>query len=318
MKTLLALLKGTFSEWSEDDAPRLAAALAYYTVFSLAPLLLVSIAIAGLVFGQEAARGEVVRQIEGLMGRQGAEAVQQMIQNAQRPGSGILAGVAGLAILLFGASGVMNELQAAMNRIWDVEPRPGRGVLGLVKDRLLSFTMVLAVGFVLLVSLVLSAAIAALGGRFSQLLPLPETALQALNFGVSLGVIAFLFTLIFKYVPDVEVRWRDVWPGALATAVLFTIGKLLIGLYLGRGSFASSFGAAGSLVALLAWVYYSAQILFLGAELTQVYARRHGAGAAPSANAQPADAARAAGAVSRPRPERRRGERRAPVPSPSR
>jgi membrane protein len=285
-KALWGLFRDTFSGWSEDKIPRLGAALAYYTVFSLAPLLIIVISIAGFVFGAEAARGEIVGQLRGLVGEEGGKAIQTMIENAGREKqSGIMATVISVVTLLFGASGVFGELQDSLNTIWGVKPKPGRGLVGMLKDRFVSFTMVLGIAFLLLVSLVLSAAIAAIGtvvgGSDS------EGLLHIVNLVVSFGVITLLFAAMYKYVPDVTIEWRDVWVGAAVTSVLFTLGKFAIGLYLGKGSVASAYGAAGSLVILLVWVYYSAQILFLGAEFTKVYAKAYGSGLRPEADAEP-------------------------------
>jgi membrane protein len=274
----VALTRETFSEWRRDDALTLGAALAYYTTFSLAPLLVVVIAIAGLVFGREAVEGRLVGEIQGLVGRQGAEAVQTMIASAGRhEEAGLVAAVLAVLVTLFGATGVFAQLQASLDRIWNVPP-PERavGIKAMLKVRALSFGMVLAVGFLLLVSLVLSAALAALDDYAGGVLPVFPPLLQALNFAVSFSLITLLFALIFKILPDVDVAWRDVWTGAALTALLFTVGKLLIGLYIGESGVASAYGAAGSLVVVLLWVFYSAQILFFGAEFTQVYARRRG------------------------------------------
>jgi membrane protein len=275
-REIVSMVKEAFTDWNEDNAPRLGAALSYYTIFSIAPLLLISIALAGLAFGQEAAQGRIVGQIEGLIGHDAAKGVQEMIENARKPGEGVMATVFGLAMLLFGAGGAFNELRAALDVIWEIPPRKGGGLLALVKERIASFGMVLVVGFLLLVSLVISAGISLLEvkGTFAG----SGVVLQILNNAVSLAVITVLFALIFKYLPDAHppVGWKDIWVGAVITAALFTLGKFGIGLYLGRSSVASAYGAAGSLVLLLVWVYYSAQILFFGAELTQVYARRHG------------------------------------------
>jgi membrane protein len=198
---------------------------------------------------------------------------------------GIVSSIVGIVVLLFGASGVFGELQAALNTVWEVQPKPDRGLWGMIKDRFFSFTMVLGVGFLLLVSLLLSAALSAVGRFLSERLPGGEALWQVLNFVISLGVVTSLFALIFKVVPDVKIEWRNVWIGAAVTALLFTLGKFLLGLYLGKASFASMYGAAGSLVVLVVWVYYSAQILFLGAEFTQVYARHNGSNMRPSSNA---------------------------------
>jgi membrane protein len=293
-RDILGMLKEAFRDWNEDNAPRLGAALSYYTIFSIAPVLLISIAVAGLVFGAEAAQGRIVAQIQGLVGKSAAEAIQGMLENARKPGQGALATVFGAATLLFGAGGAFNELRAALDVIWEIPPRKGGGVLAMIRERLASFAMVLVVGFLLLVSLVLSAGISAL--EVKGTFPGSGVVLQVVNNGVSLAVITVLFALIFKYLPDAHppVAWKDLWVGAFVTAALFTLGKFAIGLYLGRSSVASAYGAAGSLVLLLIWVYYSAQILFFGAELTQVYARRHGSrlglAAEASTTSAPADA----------------------------
>ena len=276
VKDIVPLVKESFAEWSEDKASRLAAALAYYTVFSIPPLLIIAIAIAGQVFGQEAAQDRIVAEITGLIGRDSAEALEAMIENARQPAEGLAAGALGLAFLLLGASGVFGQLQDALNTIWEVAPRPGRGIVGTITDRFFSFTMVLGVGFLLLVSLILSAALAALNEFVAGLIPSLTILAQIVNFLVSFGVITVLFALIFKIVPDVEIAWSDVWVGAIVTAFLFTVGKLAIGLYLGNSAVTSTYGAAGALVVILLWVYYSAQILFLGAEFTQVYANTYG------------------------------------------
>lgn len=272
-----SLLRETFQAWQTDKVPLWAAALAYYTAFSLAPLLVIAIAIAGAVFGQEAARGEVVGQIQGLVGKQGAEAIQAMLQNTQQPGSGgLLATVVGVGALLLGASGVFGQLQDAMNAIWGVEPKPGRGVRFLLQNRFMSFAMVLVIGFLLLVSLVLSAALAALSAFLGNLFPDLTIISRLLNFFISLGVMITLFALIYKVIPDVKVPWRYLWTGAIFTAFLFNVGKFLIGVYLGSGSVSSTYSAAASLGIILLWVYYSAQILLFGAEFTKVYAQRYG------------------------------------------
>jgi membrane protein len=279
-------LRDVWAAWSEDKAPRLGAALAYYAVFSLAPLLLVAIAIAGAVFGRDAAEGQIVGEIRGLIGDTGATAVEAAVRNAAKPTSSAIASAVGLLVLLFGASGVFGQLQDALNTIWKVKPKPGRGLRGTLEDRFLSFAMVLGIGFLLLVSLVLSAALAAAGKFFGAVLPVPETVLHALNFAVSFAVVTLLFALIYKILPDVRISWRDVWVGAVVTSFLFSIGKLLIGLYLGHSSVGSTYGAAGALVIVLLWMYYSAQILLLGAEFTRVFAKRRGARTAPTPNAE--------------------------------
>jgi membrane protein len=287
IKPVYTLFKESFQEWMDDDALDLGAALAYYTIFSLAPLLLVVIAIAGLFFGRQAVQGELVGQLEGMVGRQGAEAVQTMVANAGHHGSGVLATVVAVATILFGATGVFGQLQKTLNKIWDVQPKHGLGVKGLLRARALAFGMVVGIGFLLLVSLVVSAALSALGTYATGLLPGSEILLRILSEVISLAVITLLFAMVYRVLPDVEISWRDVWAGSVFTAVLFTLGKYLIGLYLGHSSVASVYGAAGSLVIVLLWIYYSSQILFFGAEFTQVYARRYGTRIEPSKNAEP-------------------------------
>lgn len=286
----LNLLKGTVTEWREDKVPLWAAALAYYTIFSLAPLLILAIAIAGAAFGEDAARGEIVRQIQGLIGRQGAEAVQTMIENASQPGSGgTIATIFSIATLLFGASGVFGQLQEALNTIWEVKPDPSRGVKTMVYSRFLSFAMVLVIGFLLLVSLILSAVLAGISTYFSNLFPILASFGQVINFVVSFGVTTLLFALIYKVLPDVRIPWSDLWVGAAVTSLLFSIGRYLIGLYLGNSGVGSTYGAAGSIIVVLFWVYYSAQIILLGAEFTQVYAKFHGSRIVPAKHAVPID-----------------------------
>ena len=280
------MIKESAKDWSDDNAGRLAAALACYTLLSIAPLLVLSVAVAGLWFGDEAARGQIVNQIGSVVGTEAGTAVQTIAANAKEPSAGIISTVIGIAVLLFGASGVFNELQSALNTIWEVQPKPNQGIRGFLRHRLFSVAMVLAVAFLLLVSLLVSAGLSAAGKFFEQHLPGGEGLWQVLNFVIALGVTTVLFGLIYKVIPDAIMRWRDVWVGAFVTAALFTIGKLLLGLYLGKSSTTSSFGVAGSVVALVLWVYYSSQILFLGAEFTQVYARRFGGQIQPSKNAQ--------------------------------
>ena len=283
--TAWQLAKQTGSDWLEDDASRLAASLAFYTLLSLAPLLIIAVAVAGFVLGPEAARGQIADELSVVVGHEAARGIQAVIASAQSPASGTIGTIIGVATLFVGASGVFGELQYALNAIWEVRVKSGRGVLGEVKDRFLSFTMVLVVAFLLLVSLLLSALLSVLGHTLSSHLPGGELVWQLCNFVFSLAMVTALFALIFKYVPDVEIAWADVWAGALVTALLFTIGKSLLGLYLGKASIGSSYGAAGSVVVLIVWVYYSAQILFLGAEFTQVQARMRGRLIKPSRRA---------------------------------
>ena len=285
VKAVWPLAKETFSEWSNDKAPRLGAALSYYTVFSLAPLLVIVISVAGLVFGREAAEGRIVAQLGGLIGTESAAVIQSAIAKAADKGGGILATVLGAVTLLVGATGVLVELQDSLNTVWKVVPKPGQGIKGFIRQRLLSFSLVLAFGFLFVVSLIASAGLAAIGGWLSDLVPGWTALAYVLNYGVSLGLIAFMLALIFKFLPDVKIAWRDVWVGALATSVFFHIGKFLIGLYVGRAGVASAFGAAGSLAVLLVWIYYSSQLILLGAEFTRVYANRFGSNVQPTEQA---------------------------------
>ena len=288
MRTWWTLLKEAFEKWSADKAPRLGAALSYYTVFSLVPLLVLAISIAGLVFGTEAAQQAIMAQIESLVGPQSAAAIKQMLEIAQKPSSGALASAIAVVTLLLGASGVFAQLQDALNTVWGVEPKAGRGLWGTIKDRLFSLMAVLGTGFLLLVSLVLSAALAAFGKMFQGRLPGHEGLLHLADLAISFGVITLLFAMMFKLLPDAKIAWRDVWIGAGLTSVLFTVGKFAIGMYLGKADVGSAYGAAGSLVILLVWVYYSSQILLYGAEFTSVYANRYGSRIVAVSNASAA------------------------------
>src|ERR1051325_1258968 len=290
MKRYFLLFKQAFTEFGEDKAQRLGAALAYYTIFSLAPLLLIAISIAGMVFGREAAQGQIFGQLRGVLGAQAAQAVQEMVKGAAKPKSGTMATVIGVVTLLFGAAGVFGQLKEALNTIWNVEPAKKGGFMKMLKDRFLSFAMVLGTGFLLLVSLVLDAGVSAAGHFVGSRLPGGEALWQVVQLVVSLAIVTLLFALSIRFLPDTHPSWHDVWFGAIFTAVLFIAGKFALGLYLGKSAVGSSYGAAGSLVVLLLWVYYSAQILFFGAEFTQVYARKHGsmAEAKEKADAAPA------------------------------
>ena len=269
--------------WWDDDAPRLGASLAYYTLFAIAPILLVATAIAGMVFGAEAVRGEIVGQLDQLVGREGALAVQSLLEGASQRRAGIVATVVGGLAFVIAATGAFLELQTALNTIWRVKPNPALNIRALLMDRLRSFGLVVAVGFLLLVSLAVTAAMAALDAWLSSLSPAIPTVWNVVSMLASLVVTTGLFALLFRVLPDVRLRMRDVTTGAFVTALLFTLGQLLIGLYLGQSSIASSYGAAGSMMILLLWVYYSCQILLFGAEFTRVYALRHGARPAPEA-----------------------------------
>ncbi len=277
LRALFDLCKRAFNSWLNDYAPSMGAALAYYTVFSIAPLLLIVIAVAGLVFGQEAARGEIFAQLSGLMGTQGAAAVQGMLQAVNKPTEGIVATVIGIGLLVVGATTVFGELQDALDRIWRAPARAkNSGLFNMLRVRLLSFSMIMGIGFLLMVSLVASAALAALGKWWSPMFGAWESTAQVVNFVFSFAMVTVIFAMIYKIMPRARVQWRDVWVGAAVTALLFTVGKHLIGLYIGKSSVASGYGAAGSLVVVLVWVYYSAQIFLLGAEFTWVYARTYG------------------------------------------
>lgn len=268
------LLRETFVEWNRDGASRLAASLAYYTIFSLAPLMLILIAVMGFFFGQLRAREGLLRELGGLLGDSGMEYVRALLESTREPTSGLIASLVGILVLLIGATGAFAQLQEALNIIWESPPRRGKGLWPLVRQRLLSFSLVLTIGFLLLVSLALSTALSAVGKYLSWILPgYLFPILYVLNAGFSFAVTTVLFAAIYKILPDTKVRWRNVWLGAGMAALLFSIGRTLIGFYLGRSSFSSVYGAAGSFVVILLWVYYSAQILFFGAEFTQVTSR---------------------------------------------
>jgi membrane protein len=290
LKAIWALIKESASSWDQINAPRLGAALAFYTMLSIAPLLVISIAIAGLVFGEQAAHGQIMYQVEGVVGPQSAGALQDLLKHASKPASGVPATVVGLLMLLFGASGVFGELRDSLNLVWGAKSSTGSGLIGMIKYRFVSFAMVFGIGFLLLVSLLLSAAIAAAGQFFGSYLPVSEAALQFGNTAFSFLAVTVLFALLYKLVPDVEIEWRDVAIGAAVTSLLFSVGKLLIGLYLGKAGVGSAYGAAGSLAVFIIWVYYSAQIFFLGAQFTHVFAERHGSRARARQGIPPASA----------------------------
>jgi membrane protein len=273
----LGLLKKAGAAWLDDYAPSMGAALSYYTVFSLAPMLLIVIAVAGLVFGQEAARGALFGQLHGLMGADAAQAVESLLASMSKPSQGIAATSIGVAVLLVGATSVFGELQDALDRIWRVadRPRPG-GVWGLLRSRLLSFGLILGIAFLLMVSLVVSAAVAALGKWWSPFFGDWEVLAQSLTVVFDLVATTVAFAMIYKLMPRADVRWHDVWIGAGVTAALFSLGRLLISLYIGKSGVASGYGTAGSLVVVFLWVYYSAQIFLLGAEFTWAYATTYG------------------------------------------
>jgi membrane protein len=287
LRNAARLLKASAREWSNDKAPRLGASLSYYTIFSLAPLLLLVVAVAGMALGREAAQGKIVEQLSGLMGADAATAIQTMLEKANDRGGGILSTILGGLTLLIGATGVLIELQDALNTVWKVVPKPGRGIKGIIRDRMLSFGIVLGFGFLLIVSLAISAAVSLLDSWIGGLIPGWVIAGYLLSYGVSLGLVAGVLAAIFKILPDVKIAWRDVWVGALVTSALFHIGKFGISLYIGKASVGSAFGAAGSLAVLLVWIYYSSQIVLFGAEFTRVYANEYGSHVVAADNAIP-------------------------------
>ena len=271
------LIKSAASAWVDDDCASMGAALSYYTIFSLAPLLLIVISIAGLIFGADAARGEIFNELRGLMGEDASKAVEGLLTSVSRPHESITATLIGIVVLLVGATSVFSELQSSLDRIWRLPARSkGSGLWGLLRTRLLSFSMILCMAFLLMVSLVLSAVIAALGNWWGSAFAGWEMLAQTVNLLVGFVLTNVVFAMIFKLMPRVQLRWTDVWLGALVTSLLFTVGKFLIGLYIGKSGVASGFGAAGSLIVVFVWVYYSAQIYLLGAEFTWVYARKLG------------------------------------------
>ena len=289
MKKLLSniptLFKLSYQDWKEDKASRLSAALAYYTIFSLAPMLLIILAVTSFFWSRDIVQTQVLNQVEDLVGGEGRAFISDLLTSASSPARGIFATIVGVITLLWGALGVFNELHNALNTIWEVKEEETKGFIEAIKKvifgRLLSFTMILGIGFLLLVSLVISAGLSAVQETIGNAIPVSEILLQIVNLIISVGVITVLFALIFKFLPDAEIAWRDVWLGAFVTALLFSLGKFLIGLYLGNSTVGSSFGAAGSLVLLLLWIYYSVQILLFGAEFTQVYANNYGSKIVP-------------------------------------
>src|SRR5512134_1970106 len=300
------LLKETYAEWRRDKAMRFGAALSFYTVFSLPPLLFLVVSIAGAVYGEEAARGHFVGQVEGVIGKRGAEAIQAILQHTGDETKSIIATIIGVFVLIIGATAVFVELQDSLNAIWELREKRGRTYRSLLRTRVLSFAIVVGIGFFLVVFLVLSALVAALGGLLRNFWFVPTHVvyiLHALNFLVSFGVVTVMFAMIYKVLPHAKIAWKDVWLGAAATAFLFTIGKLFVGLYLGGSGVVSAYRATGSLIILIVWIYFSAQIFFFGAEFTQVYARRRGRTIEPSEHAE---------RISNSAPERRESAERNP------
>jgi membrane protein len=273
---LRPLVSQSASRWSDINAPRLGAALAFYAVLSIAPLLVLCVGIAGLVFEHKAVTGQIVYQFQSLIGYEGGKMIQALVLDSVKPAQGIFATALGIVMLLFGASGFFLELRASMNLVWDTQPEASSGLTTMIRERFFSFALVLGIGFLLLLSLIVSAAIAAAGKFVQRFLPAPEPVLHLSAGLVTFLAVAILFGLVFKLVPDARIEWRDVGIGAAVTSLLFSLGKFLIGLYLGKASVGSAYGAAGSLVAFLVWVYYSAQVFLLGAAFTHVFAFRHG------------------------------------------
>lgn len=288
MGLIWSLIRRTVKEWNIDRASRLAAALSYYTAVAIAPLLVLLVTGIGWFYGRDSAQVQLIAQLRGMVGPQGAEVAQAVIESADQPNVAGIAGILSLVTLIWGASNVFVELQDSLNTIWGVELKPkARTIKSTIRERFLSFSMILVIGFLLLVSLILGAVLSALGGYLGEMMPAMQLFWQVVNFVVSFGVTTLLFALIYKVLPDVKFAWHDVWMGATVTALLFTVGKWLLGLYLGNQTLSSAYGAAGSLVVLLIWIFYSAQIFFVGAEFTQVYARRAGEGVVPDEKARP-------------------------------
>lgn len=270
---IFGLLKQTVNEWLDDRGFTRSASLSYYTVFSIAPLLLIATAVASFAFGREAVAGQLQGELEGMVGESGAKAIQEMMKSASKPGAGIVASILGVAMVVIGATGAFVELQDTLNDMWGVDKNKSTGLMGFLRARFLSLAMVLVIAFLLLVSLVISTGLSAVGAYSAHALPAWQITLQVVNIVVSFLVITLLFAAIYKVLPNVKIAWRDVWLGAAVTSVLFAIGKLLIGLYLGKSSASSSYGAAGSFAVLLIWINFSSMILFFGAEFTQVVSR---------------------------------------------
>jgi membrane protein len=282
-KGFFELLKLSFQKWGEDKASRLAAALSYYSVFSLAPLLVIVVAAVGFFYGEAAVEGRLVNEIEGAVGAEAASMIQTMIANARQSGGGVIATIASIVLLLFGATNLFSQLQEALNVVWNVQPKPGIGIAGMVRMRLGAFLLVIGVILLLVASLVATALLAALGDLMAGLFPGANILFTVVNWLLSLVIFAALFALIFKILPDVRLSWGDVFPGALFTALLFVIGKELIGLYMGQAAIGSAYGAAGSLVVLLLWIFYTAQIFLFGAVFTHLHIQQRGVEVQPDA-----------------------------------
>lgn len=279
-KTASELFQQTFKEWNNDSAPRLAAAIAYYTALSIAPLLVIVIGIVGMIYGEQAAQSEIMTQLQSALGQEAANTIRNIVENMSQTGGGISALIS-IGVLLVGATGIFAQLQDALNIVWQAEETDRSGVENILYKRLLSFGMLLVIGFLLLVSLVAGAVISSLDTFLADLFPGTQLLLSILNIVVSFAITTLLFAAMYKFLPDVDIEWRDVWVGAAVTTILFTLGRFALTLYLGNVGVASTYGAAGSFVVLLIWVYYSAQIVIFGAEFTQVYAERYGSRITP-------------------------------------
>jgi membrane protein len=282
-KTVVGLFKQTASEWIADDAPQLGAALAYYSVFSLAPMVLLLISIVGVLFRDDpgGAWSKITEQMSYFLDKSAVDTVQQIARQVSTPEKSALGGAIGIALALFGASGAFGQLQNALNIIWGVKSKPGRGIWGFIRSRFLSFALLAGIGFLLLISLVIEAGIKAFSHYLQSILPGALTIIVPIYLAFDFVIVAAVFAMIFKVLPNAKIRWRDVWTGAVLTALLFLIGKWGLGIYLGSGTAASAYGAASSLITLLLWIYYSSQILLFGAEFTQVYAEKCGASIKP-------------------------------------
>jgi Predicted membrane protein len=289
LKDIWRLLKKAGGNWISDKAPRLGAALSYYTVFAIPPLFVIILFLVSLIMDPDKVQAMLFSEVGGLVGEKSSEAIQAAMTAQMNSSKGLFASIIAIATLVVTATGLFIELQDALNTIWGVREKPGQGILGFIRNRLLSFAMVVGIGFLLLVSLVVSAGLSAFGKYMSALVPGLDVLWMVTNAAVSFAVITLLFAMVFKFLPDVKIRWRDVWVGAAVTAALFTVGKFALGFYIGRSTAVSAYGAAGSIVLILLWVYYSAQILFFGAEITEVYANRHGRKLEPTSNAEWAD-----------------------------
>ncbi len=316
-KKVLNLIKESFSEWSRDNASRLSAALAFYTIFSLAPVLVIIVSVAGFILGSKARGEELIQQVGQFTGPQVANVLQGIEQHAVQQSSGLLAGIISVIVIIVGASGVFYELRQSLNTIWEVERKPGGGIMDFIKTRVTSFLFLFVIGILLFVTFAASAAVEALSGYMEGIIPASQYIVPAVNAFVFFGIGIVLFASLFKILPDADVAWGDVWIGAAVTSLLFTVGKFGIGLYLSKSTLASPYGAAGSLVVLLAFIYYSAQIFFIGAEFTQVYANHYGSKIKPSEHgrAMPHEEPSEIDQPSEPGKDERQGDFRQPHPA---